>query len=478
MDELIRISAREAVRRLRDGALRPSELVEAAYARIAAVEPQLNAVPTLCRERALAQARAIEAGGLAPPGDGRGWLAGLPIVVKDLQDVAGVRTTYGSPIFAAHVPERSSYEVERMERHGAIVLGKSNTPEFGAGAQTFNEVFGITRNPWNTALTCAGSSGGAAVALASGEAWLADGSDLGGSLRTPASFCGVVGFRPSPGRVCHGPSPAPFQTLSVAGPMARDVRDCALFLDVLAGFEPRDPLTYDAPAEPYAVTVERPVPLTRVAFSADLGGITPVDHEVAQLCRQAAERIGELGAEVVLDRCPDLGPATEVFTALRAELFVAARAPLLERHRDQLKPEVIWNIEHGMRLDAAAIGRAERLRGEMQRAMAAFLGEFDLLLCPTAIVPPFPVENRYVEELQGHRFASYIDWVAIAYAITVTGCPALSLPCGFTATGLPVGLQLVGPPRGEAKLLAAAAMLEDLLGLAGQTPIEPRGPAA
>ncbi len=476
MDELIRLSAREAVRRLRSREISPLELVEAALARIEAVNPAVNAVPTLCADRARAQARRVMSGEVAMPGDPRGWLAGLPMVIKDLNDVEGVRTTYGSPIFRDHVPERSGYEIERLEARGALVIGKSNTPEFGAGAQTFNEVFGATRNPWNTALTCSGSSGGSAVALATGMVWLANGSDLGGSLRTPASFCSVVGLRPSPGRVGHGPSASPFQTLSVEGPMARDVRDVALLLDAQAGFEPRDPLTSDAPAESFSAAVGRPPRLGRVAFTPDLGGITPVDAEVAAICRGAALRLGELGAAFE-EGCPELGAATEVFTILRAEQFVTARAPLLEKHRDGLKPEVVWNIEHGLGLSAETIGWAERERGLMQRRMAAFFADHDLLLCPAAIVPPFPVETRYVAELNGHRFPSYIDWVTITYALTLTGCPVLSLPCGFTASGLPVGLQIVGPPRGEAGLLAAAAALEDLLGIAGRVPIDPRAPA-
>jgi amidase len=471
MDELLRRPAREVVRLLERREVAPEELVRLALDRIAAVDPLVNAVPTVCPERALARARALAAA--PPPGDRRGWLAGLPVVVKDLNDVAGVRTTYGSPIFADHVPDASAYEVERLEARGAVVVGKSNTPEFGAGANTFNEVFGATRNPWDASLTCGGSSGGSAVALATGEAWLATGSDLGGSLRTPAAFCSVVGLRPSPGRVAHGPSAAPFQTLSVEGPMARDVRDAALMLDAQAGLDPRDPLSFEAPAVAFAEVVERPVPPRRVAFSPDLGGITPVDAEVAAVCRAAAARFAELGAEVV-EACPDLSRATEVFTVLRGQQFVTSRAPLLERHRDRLKPEVVWNIERGMALSAGEIGRAERERGLMQRRTAAFLADHDLLCCPAAIVPPFPVGRRYVEELNGHRFPSYIDWVAINYAVTLTGCPALSLPCGFTASGLPVGLQIVGPPRGEAGLLAAAAMLEDLLGLAGRVPVEPR----
>jgi amidase len=469
MPGLTALPARDVVALLRAGRTSPLELIDAALERIAAVDPLVNALPTLCPDRARDHAQRIMAG-TAP----KGLLHGLPVVIKDLVEVAGVRTTHGSPIFVDSVPKHSSYSVERIEAAGGIVLGKSNTPEFGAGANTFNEVFGATRNPWNRALTCGGSSGGAAVALATGMSWLADGSDLGGSLRTPAAFCGVVGLRPSPGRVPAGPDALPFATLSVDGPMARDVRDAALFLDVMAGFDPRDPLSYEAPAHPYVETVERRPRLRRVAFSPDLGGITPVDPEIAAICRAAADRLAGLGVEVV-EAAPDFGAAVAVFTTLRAAQFAAAMEPLLQAHRDRLKPEVVWNIEHGLGLTAAEIGRAERARGELQRGAAAFLAEHDLLLCPAAIVPPFPFTQRNLAELNGHRFPSYIDWVAVAYAITLTACPALSLPCGFTAAGLPVGLQMVGPPRGEAGLLAAAAMLEDLLGLARSVPIDPRG---
>jgi amidase len=473
MNELWKLPAREAVRLLHAREISPLELIDVALARIAEVDPIVNALPTLCPERARAHAKRVMAGQDAPPGDGRGWLAGLPVVIKDLKDVAGVRTTYGSPIFKDHVPARSSYSVERLEAHGGIVLGKSNTPEFGAGAQTFNEVFGITRNPWDTGRTCGGSSGGAAVAVATGMAWLADGSDTGGSLRTPAAFCAVIGFRTSPWRVPHGPGNGPFQTLGVAGPMARDVRDAALLLDAMAGFDRRDPLTYEPPAVPYAQAVDQPQPLRRIAFSPDLGGITPVDPEIARICRAAAGRFRELGIEVDEDVSPDLAKTVEVFTVLRAANFVTSRAELLERHRDQLKPEVIWNIERGLEDTLGSLGWADRERAAMTRRMAEFLERYDLLLCPAAIVPPIPVEMRYLEELNGHRFPSYIDWVSITYAITLTGHPALSLPCGFTTDGLPVGLQLVGPARGEAAVLAAAAQLEDLLGLARQLPIDP-----
>ena len=437
MDELVKLTACEAVARLKAGELSPLELIDAALARIEEVEPLVNALPTLCPERARERAKAIMAAPSdeAPPG----YLHGLPIAIKDLNDVAGVRTTYGSPIFADHVPERSDLTVETLERHGAVVLAKSATPEFGAGANTFNEVFGVTRNPWDLARTCGGSSGGAAVALATGEIWLAQGSDHGGSLRIPASYCSVVGLRPSSGRVARGPMPVPFSPMSVQGPMARNVADLALLLDALSGAHPGDPLSLPAPGTPFLNAAEAPREPQRVAFSADLG-FAGVDPEVAALCQSAAHH---LGAEVV-EACPDLGDAESTFQVLRGAYFAATQAPMLDAHRAALKPEVVWNIEMGLALTGAEIGLAERERAALYQRVVAFFAEYDLLLCPAVLAPPFPVEQRYLSEAAGVKFETYVSWLALSFAITLTHCPALSLPCGFTAAGLPVGLQIVG----------------------------------
>ncbi len=472
--ELVRLPAREVVRLLRRREITPREAVAAAVARIRAVDPLLNAVPTLCEERALARARALERRPPAPDGE-CGTLAGLPILVKDLTDVAGVRTTYGSPVFADHVPQRSDILVERLEARGAIVLGKTNTPEFGAGANTFNEVFGPTRNPWDPTRTCGGSSGGSAVALATGMAWLATGSDLGGSLRTPAAFCGVVGLRPSPGRVARGPTDDPFDTLAVAGPMARDVGDLALFLDAMAGADPRDPLSLPGEAESFAAAAARPAGPLRLAWSADLGGLTPVDREVAAVCTRALARL-EAAGWTVAEAAPDLRGAVETFGVLRGLLFATKWAPLLERHRQRLKPEVVWNIEYGLGLDAATVARARRARARYVAEAAALFARFDLLVTPAAIVPPFDLRQRWLERLGDHVFATYVDWLAVTSAVTLLGCPALALPCGLTAAGLPVGLQLVAPPRAERALLRAAAAMEEAFGFAARLPVDP--PAA
>src|SRR5690349_13395464 len=331
------LTALEAVALLRSGRVSSRELVEAALRRIEQVDPQLNALPTVCAERAF---------GHADRADRDTPLAGLPIAVKDLNDVAGVRTTYGSPIYADHVPDRSDFMVERLEQRGAVVLAKSNTPEFGAGGNTFNEVFGETRNPWDTSRTCGGSSGGSAAALASGQVWLATGSDLGGSVRTPAGFCGVVGVRPSPGRVARSPGELPFDTLSVEGPMARTVGDAALMLDAMAGRDERDPLSLEAPAEPFLASAEAPSLPPRIAWSTDLG-ITPVDPDVRAVCASAIERLTAAGARID-EAHPDLSPAPEAFHVLRGAGFVAGLGPLLDEHPELLKPDVVWNIEAGL----------------------------------------------------------------------------------------------------------------------------------
>jgi amidase len=466
--DLVSLDACTVVGLLRRDEVSPHDLLDALEARIAAVDPVVNALPTRCFERARASADRI----VKKPAAERGLLAGLPVAIKDLNDVAGVRTTYGSPIFKDHVPERSDILVDMLESRGAIVYAKSNTPEFGAGANTFNEVFGATRNPWNTARSAAGSSGGAAVALATGMAWLAHGTDLGGSLRNPASFCGIVGLRPSIGRVARTPAAKIDRTLSANGPMARNVEDLALMLDAMSGEHPADPLSLPTLPVPFLDAARSGVKVKRVAYSADLG-VTPVDPEIAAITRKAAQRFSETGA-VVEEAHPDLTGVHDCFHVLRAYDYAVSKAELLRAHRDLLKPEVIWNIEKGLKLTMDELERAEAQRVALTARALSFFETHDLLLTPATIVPPFPVEQRYVTECAGTTFSNYLDWLAIAYAITMVCCPALSLPCGFTSEGLPVGLQIAGPPRSEARILACARQLEDILGLRGTTPIDPR----
>jgi amidase len=468
--ELIRQTACTVVDKLRSGEVTPLDLLDVLEKRIADVDGKVNALPTLCFDRARKHAKAL----MQKPAGERGMLAGMPVPIKDLTDVEGVKTTQGSPIFKDRIAARSDLLVKHLEANGAVVYAKSNTPEFGAGANTFNEVFGATRNPWDTSRSAAGSSGGAAVALATGTAWLAHGSDMGGSLRNPASFCGIVGLRPSIGRVAHTPAAAIDRNLGVQGPMARNVEDLALLLDAMSGEHPSDPLSLPLLPDSFLSAARSGQRPKRIAYSPDLG-ITPVDPEVVAITRKAASRFAEAGA-VVEEAHPDLREAHECFHVLRAFDFAVSKAELLRTKRDLLKPEVIWNIEEGLKLTVEQIARAEAQRVAMAARTIEFFESYDLLLAPATIVPPFPVENRYVAECAGRKFDNYVEWLGIVYAITLVCCPALSLPCGFTASGLPVGLQMVARPRGEAQLLAGARVLEDILGLRGTTPIDPRTP--
>jgi amidase len=465
---LIRSTACAIVDKLNSGEVTPLDLLDVLERRIAEVDARVNALPILAFDRARKQARTL----MQKPAGGRGLLAGLPIPIKDLTNVAGVRTTQGSPIYKDTVATSSDILVEHLETNGGVIYAKSNTPEFGAGANTFNEVFGATRNPWDLSRSASGSSGGAAAALATGTAWLAHGTDMGGSLRNPASFCGVVGMRPSIGRVAHTPAAKIDRNLTVHGPMARNVEDLALFLDAMSGEHPSDPLSLPLLPSSFLSAARSGKKPARVAYSPDLG-ITPVDPEVAAITRKAAARFAEAGA-IVEEAHPDLREAHECFHVLRAFDFAVSKAALLRERRDQLKPEVIWNIEEGLKLSVEQLERAEAQRLAMTVRTLEFFKTYDLLLTPATIVAPFPVENRYVAECAGKKFDNYVQWLGIVYAITLACCPALSLPCGFTASGLPVGLQMVAAPRGEARLLAGAKVLEDILGLRSTTPIDPR----
>ena len=468
-EELYRLSATEAVDRLRRGELSPLDLIDAVERRRNAVNGAVNALVTPCFERARDHARRL----MALPVERRGMLCGLPFGVKDLNDVAGVRTTYGSPIFADNVPTVSDIMVQTLEANGAIVVGMTNTPEFGAGANTFNAVFGETLNPWNPALNAGGSSGGSAAALATGIVALATGSDLGGSLRTPAGYCSVVGLRPSPGRVANGPSEQRFQDLSVEGPMARSVADAALMLDAMVGYRREDPMSLPAPAERFLDAARRKQRPQRIALAMDLGGVTPVDPQTRAVVRAAADRLAQAGIAVV-EASPDFRGAMDAFYVLRALGYATNMRALMEKHRDKLKPDVIWNVEQGLALTAEKIGKAQLRRSRLYGEMAAFLDEYDLLLAPSACCPPGPIEERWVRQVDGHTFTDYIGWLAIHALITLTACPALAIPAGFTADGRPIGVQLVGSPRGEADLLSAGAAIEEILGVAGAVPIDPK----
>ena len=472
-DDLIRITATEAVARLKRREISPLDLIDAAEKRIGSVEPAVNALPTLCLDRARNHARQLMNRQRQGVEGEAGWLAGLPVSIKDLVDVAGVRTTYGSPIFRDHVPTKSHPLVERIERKGGIVIAKSNTPEFGAGGSTFNEVFGRTHNPWNTSLTCGGSTGGGAVSVATGEVWLSHGSDHGGSLRRPGTYCSVVGLRPSPGRVTRGTANNLFSPLSVQGPMARNIPDLALFLDTMAGYCPLDPLTFDAPAVSFTNAVAQARPPRRIAYSSNYGGKLAVDRETREICERAVRRFEELGC-LVEEFAPDLGAIEDAFMVLRSQHFVVDRELQLQAHRDQLKPDIIWNTEKGLGQTPSQIAWAERERAAFYRRVAAMFETYDLFVTPSAATPAFDVNLRHPETIDGQKLTNYMGASMLNAAMTMASCPAVAVPAGFDKYGRPVGLQFAAASRGEATALGAAWLFEQLTGLDKLLPIDPR----
>jgi amidase len=456
--DLCFVEATELQRLYRRRLVSPLEVIEAVFRRIDAVNPTLNAYVTLARESALAEARratrALGRRPALPP------LHGVPVSIKDLTPTRGIRTTWGSKIFEHHVPTEDALVVERLKAAGAIVIGKTNTPEFGAGANTFNAVFGATRNPWNPALTCGGSSGGAAVALATGMGPLATGTDLGGSLRVPAAFCGVVGFRTTPGLVPYYPKELAWDSLGVGGPMARTVADVALMLAVMAGPDDRVPISYDVDTAAFVRATRRAsIKGWRVAWTPDLGGLMPVDREVAAIAHAATGILKRLGARVET-ASPDFSGVHEIVLATRGVAFVANYARHLPKWESQMQRGLVWNVKQGLALTAEEIAAGEVARTRLWHRVRAFMETRDLLVLPTAAVSPFPVEQFHPTEINGVPLDHYIQWAFLTYAITLTGLPAISVPCGFTKAGLPVGLQIVGRRRQEAAVLRAAAAFE------------------
>ena len=450
------LSAIELVRRIRAGDLSARDVVGAHLTQIERVNPDVNAIVTLVAEQAMDRARLAD--DAYANGDEVGPLHGLPIAHKDLQPTNGIRTTFGSPIYQDFVPAEDSLTVERLRHAGAICVGKTNTPEFGAGSQTFNPVFGATLNPHDRTKTCGGSSGGAAVALATHMLPIADGTDMGGSLRNPASFCGVVGLRPSPGRVPVWPSSTAWSTLSVDGPMARSVADLALMLSAIAGPDARSPIAIDEHGVRFAAPLERDFKGVRVAWWKDLGGV-PVERRVRDAVNAQRTVFESLGCRVD-EAEPDFGDFDAVFKTVRALAFLTGVAPRIAGHRDQVKDTIRWEIDRGEKLTAAEIAWAETKRTELYHRMRRFMERYDYFVLPTVQVLPFSVDQPYPTEIDGVAMDSYIDWMKSCYYISIVGNPAISVPCGFTTEGLPVGLQIVGRHRDDWGLLQLAHAFE------------------
>lgn len=460
------LTAAELVERIRNKELSAVEVMEAHLARIEEINPAVNAIVTLDPDRAMDGARRADEA--VARGDRPGPLHGLPVAHKDLVPTRGMRTTYGSPIYRDFVPEQDALIVERLREAGAVTIGKTNTPEFGAGSQTYNEVFGETLNPYDTTRTCGGSSGGAAVALACGMLPIADGSDFGGSLRNPANFCNVVGFRPSPGRVPSWPNPAPWFPLTVQGPMARTVRDAAVMLSAIAGYDPRSPISIAEPGDGFRDSLDRDFSGVRIAWSRDLGGL-PVDPRVTDVLEAQRHVFQSLGCSVE-EAEPDFAGADDAFKIWRAWRFELAYGELLSRHRDLMKDTVIWNIEQGRELTGPQLGRAEAGRAALYHRVRTFLETYEYLVLPVNQVPPFEVKQRYVTEICGTPMDSYIDWMKTCYFISATGLPAISVPCGFTVDGLPVGVQIVGRHQADFAVLQLAHAFEQATGFGTRRP--------
>ena len=456
-DDLCFTPAVELAGLLQSRRLSARELLDAFLHRIERFNPRLNAIITLAEERAVAEAAAADES--AARGDLLGALHGLPIAIKDLAETAGIRTTYGSPLFAKYVPHADAPHVALLRKAGAIIVGKTNTPEFGAGSQTFNTVFGATRNPWNTALTPGGSSGGAAAAVAAGLLPFADGSDLAASVRNPAAMCSLVGLRTTPGLIPSGGDV--FNPLPVIGPIARSAADAALLLAGMRGDDPGLPLARPEAGNDGSAALVDGVAGLRVAWSADLGGL-PVEPEVAQVLARAAAALEAAGA-VVVEAEPRLSDADEVFQVLRGVMMAGGYGALLATARDQLKDTLIWNIELGLALTGPQVAAAHQRHAAIFTRTKAFLRDYDVLAAATVQVAPFPVEQQWVTSIDGVPQQTYIDWLRSCSRITVTGHPAVSVPAGFTADGLPVGLQLVGRYGADDYLLRVAGAVAAVL---------------
>ncbi len=459
MSEFNWLTAVELAALIRRGDVSAIEVLTAHLEQIEEVNPALNAIVTYLPEQALELARAADE--KRARGDELGLLHGLPIAHKDLFETAGIRTTMGSPVFSDYVPESDDLIIARLKEAGCITLGKTNVPEFGAGSHTFNPVFGATRNPYDMTKTCGGSSGGAAVALAAGMIPIADGSDMGGSLRNPASFCNVVGLRPSPGRVPRFPKSNAWSTLAVDGPMARTVQDVALMLQAIAGYDKRSPISLQEPATIFAEKLERDFADVMIAWSPDLGTL-PVDSRVVDAITKQLSVFSDLGCQVEQAQ-PDFNDAYDIFQTLRAWNFELSFADHFAQFgEDKFKETIRWNAAQGRALNAAEISRTEVKRTELYHRVRVFLETYEYLLLPTVQAPPFPIDWEYPQTIEDEPMTTYIDWMMSCAFITVTGLPAISVPCGFTDGGLPVGLQIVGRPHSEFSVLQLAYAFQEV----------------
>ncbi len=466
-EKLWKLTATEAHQLLKQKEISAIELLEDSIARVTEVDSDLNALPEKCFERARTVASRI--GNTKPENVNN--LLGLPIAVKDYNDLAGVKTTYGSPLFTNNVPTASDRTISALEKNGANAIAKSNVPEW-AGGHTFNPVNGVTRNPWDLARTAGGSSGGSAAALATGQVFLATGNDLGGSLRTPAGFNGVVGLRPSPGLIPRGKRYMPFDTLWVEGPMARCVEDIALMLDAMAEHNSGDPLSIPNTSHSFQEFLKKNYSPRSICVSADLG-IVPVDKEVRAVFHNAIKAIENLSWDINYD-IPSFAGVLDAFKTLRGFLMAYMLGDIVLADKNAILDDIVKNVQVGLDASTLDIIKAEKVRHNLTLDMEKFFHYHDFLICPSASVSPFFIETPYVSEIDGQKCETYIDWFAITFAITMTSCPTLCIPCGFTESGLPVGIQIIAAPRNEQNLLNFGCALQEIFGVSKELPITPK----
>lgn len=459
-------SARHLAKSIQERKLSAREVMEAHLAQIQRVNPKVNAIVSLNEELALKEA--AKADEMLDAGKQAGPFHGLPIAIKDTHNAVGFPATSGSLIFRDHYPSVDDLIVARMRKAGAIVIGKTNVPEFAAGSHTFNKLFGATRNPYDLGKTAGGSSGGAAAAVASGMIPFADGSDMGGSLRNPACFNNVVGLRTSPGRIPFSKA-ALYSPLAVQGPITRSVDDAFFMMSVIAGPDRQSPLSIEEPGAKFLEPAKTDIKGLRIAYSADFGGILPVELEVRSNLEEQVKVFEDLGCTVE-EACPDLQEAEEVFQVLRALEFELSYSEIFDRFREMIKPSVIWNIEKGRNQRGQDIGRAEKLRAILYNRMGEFFKQYDALILPVSQVSPFDVNIEYPTEINGVKMENYIDWMRSCYYISAAGNPALSVPSGFTADGLPIGLQIVGAHRADFEVLRIGRAFEQATGYGKRRP--------
>ena len=461
-DSLWTFNASDLINLLRKKDIGPEEVLVSSLNRIKEVNQDINAVITLCADRAK---KIITEN----PKKINSVLALLPVLIKDTTEVAGVKTTYGSKLYENYISKDSDILVSNIEENGGLVLGKTNTPEFAAGSNTFNDVFGTTKNPWNLKLSAGGSSGGSGAALASGMAWFATGSDLGGSLRNPASWNGVVGLRPTPGLISHGPSNNPFNTLSVSGPMARNITDLSIFLDAMAVYNHLDPLSKKRDISSFYANLSKDSSFTyNIGITEDFG-LFPCDNEIKAMMGNTFKLIKSLGHNLE-NTYPSMEDAEESFQILRAFLFFSAYGFLLPDQKN-VKKEIIWNIEKGKNLTVNEIIKAENIRVKLYKNISKFFNDHDFLICPSSSVVPFTHQTRWVKQIENKTFDNYVSWLMICGCISLINCPSLSIPTSIAKNGAPIGIQIIAPPFKELKLLNFAKKIENEINISEMLPI-------